>query len=106
LELTAEYGLDVDHMDMVTAFLNLKIDNDNIYMERLLGIDWFTLNGTTLNGSLSNGSALILRKALYRSILAPPLWHEDINVYLQSIGFKQSAKDPNLYLQPGVLLVQ
>jgi len=35
----------------------------------------------------------------------PRLWYEDIDGYLQSIGFRQSAKDPNLYLQRGVLLV-
>jgi len=29
----------------------------------------------------------------------------DIDGFLRSIGFKQSAEDPNLYLQPGVLLV-
>jgi len=36
---------------------------------------------------------------------APRLWYEDIDGYLLSIGFRQPAEDPNLYLQPGVLLV-
>jgi hypothetical protein len=36
---------------------------------------------------------------------APRLWYEDINGYLQSIRFQQSAEDPNLYLQPRVLLI-
>jgi len=40
LALAAQYGWDVDHMDVVTAFLNLKIDHDNIYMEMPLGIEW------------------------------------------------------------------
>jgi len=40
LALAAQYGWDVDHMDVVTAFLNPKIDRDNIYMEMPLGIDW------------------------------------------------------------------
>jgi len=39
LALAAQYGWDVDHMDVVTAFLNPRIDPDNIYMEMLLGID-------------------------------------------------------------------
>jgi len=30
LALAAQYGWDVDHMDVVTAFLNPKIDRDNI----------------------------------------------------------------------------
>jgi hypothetical protein len=100
LALAAQYGWDVDHMDVVTAFLNPKIDRDNIHMEMPLGIDWLAPNG-----SVSNGSALILRKALYGLKQAPRLWYEDIDGYLQSIGFRQSAEDPNLYIQSGVLLV-
>jgi hypothetical protein len=100
LAMAAQYGWDVDHMDVVTAFLNPKIDRDNIYMTLPLGIDW--LDPTV---STSTGTALILRKALYGLKQAPRLWYEDIDGYLQSIGFRQSAEDPNLYLQPGVLLV-
>ena len=102
-------------MDVVTAFLNPRIDRDNIYMEMPLGIDWLALNGRGSSGSASSGSAsnenassgsvFILRKALYGLKQAPRLWYEDIDGYLQSIGFRQSAEDSNLYLQQGVLLV-
>jgi len=34
-------------MDVVTAFLNLRIDRDNIYMEMSLGINWLTSSGST-----------------------------------------------------------
>ena len=111
LALAAQYGWDVNHMDVVTAFLNPKIDRDNIYMEMPLGVDWLVLDGNVSNGSasdvgsVSDGSVLILRKALYGLKQAPRLWYEDIDGYLQSIGFRQSAEDPNLYLQQGVLLV-
>jgi len=87
LALAAQYGWDVDHMDVVTAFLNPKIDQDNIYMEMPLGIDWLALNENASNGSASDGSILILRKALYGLKQAPRLWYEDIDRYLQSIGF-------------------
>jgi len=87
LALAAQYGWDVDHMDVVTAFLNPKIDRDNIYMEMPLGIDWLALNENASNGSASDGSILILRKALYGLKQAPRLWYEDIDRYLQSIGF-------------------
>jgi len=100
LALAAQYGWDVDHMDVVTAFLNPRIDRGKIYMEMPLGIDWLASSG-----SASSRSVLILRKALYRLKQAPRLWYEDIDGYLQSIGFRQSAEDPNLYLQQGVLLV-
>jgi len=108
--LAAQYGWDVDHMDVMTAFLNPRIDRDNIYMEMSLGIDWLGSNGNASNGSASNGSTssrsiLIHRKALYGLKQAPRLWFEDTDGYLQSIGFRQSAEDPNLYLQQGVLLV-
>jgi len=33
LSLAAQYGWDVDHMDVVMVFLNPKIDRNNIYME-------------------------------------------------------------------------
>ena len=66
LVLAAQYGWDVDHMDVVTAFLNPKIDCDNIFKEMPLGIDWLASNERA-----SNGSALILQKALYELKQAP-----------------------------------
>jgi len=46
LALAAQYGWDVDHMDVVTAFLNPRIDRDNIYMKMSLGIDWLASSGS------------------------------------------------------------
>jgi len=100
LALAAQYGWDVDHMDVVTAFLNPRIDRDNIYVEMPLGIYWLASSG-----SVPSGSVLILGKALYGLKQEPRLWCKDIDGYLQSIGFRQSAEDPNLYLQQGVLRV-
>ena len=92
LALATQYGWDVDQMDVVTAFLNLRIDQDNIYMEMPLGIDWLASSG-----SVPSRSALILRKAVYGLKQALRLWYEDINGYLQSIRFRRSAEDSNLY---------
>jgi len=85
-------------MDVVTAFLNPKIYRDNIHIATPLGIEW-------LEPYMPDGRVLLLRKALYGLKQVPRLWFEDINGYLQSLGFWQSAEDPNLYLQPGVLLI-
>ena len=98
LALSAQHGWNVDHMDVVTAFLNPKIDRNNIHMATPPGIEW-------LEPCMPDGRVLLLRKALYGLKQAPRLWFEDINGYLQSLGFRQSAEDPNLYLQPGVLLI-
>jgi len=82
-------------MDVVTAFLNPKIDRDNICMSLPPGIEWLETTRT-----IKAESSLVLRKALYGLKQAPRLWYEDIDGFLCSIGFKQSAEDPNLYLQP------
>jgi len=116
LALAAQHDWNVDHMDVVTAFLNPKIDRDNIHMSLPHGIDWLETTGPETTGSeiteldtiahkVSRAKSLILRKALYGLKQAPRLWYEDIDGFLHSIGFKQSAEDPNLYLQPGVLLL-
>ena len=98
LALSAQYGWNVDHMDVVTAFLNPKIDRDKIHMATPPGIEW-------LEPYMPDGSTLLLRKALYGLKQVPRLWFKDINGYLLSIGFQQSAEDPNLYLQPRILLI-
>ena len=88
LVLAAQYGWEVDHMDVVMAFLNPRIDRDNIYMKMPLGINWLESSG-----SVPSGRALILPKALYGVKQVPRLWYEVINGYLQSIGFRQLAED-------------
>jgi hypothetical protein len=111
LALAAQHDWNVDHMDVVTAFLNPKIDRNNIHMSLPPGIDWLEMTGPetteldTIVYEASRAKSLILRKALYGLKQAPRLWYEDIDGFLHSIGFKQSAEDPNLYLQPGVLLL-
>ena len=98
LALSVQYGWNMDHMDVVTAFLNPKIDRDNIHMATPPGIEW-------LEPYTPDGSMLLLRKVLYGLNQTPRLWFEDINSYLLSIGFQQSAEDANLYLQSRVLLI-
>lgn len=98
LSLAAQYHWVIGHMDVVTAFLNPRIDRDNIYMTLPLGMEWIDPRTTT---------KMIVRllKALYGLKQAPRLWYEEINAFLLSIGFSQSSMDPNLYLMAGAILL-
>jgi hypothetical protein len=86
-------------MDMVTAVLNPKIDQDNIFMKTSQGIEW-------LETDLSSTDSLNLRKALYGLKQAPRLWYDEIDGYLHSIGFTQTSQGLNLYHKDdGILLL-
>jgi hypothetical protein len=88
----------VCHLDVFTAFLNLKIDNDNIYMELPNGMDW-------VDKCTPKGAKVHLLKSLYGLKQSPRLWYQAINAFLLSLGFKQLSTDPNLYIKDGVLLL-
>jgi hypothetical protein len=86
----------MDHLDVVTAFLNPEIDDDDIYM---------TLPEGWPEGLNAPKIIVRLRKALYGLKQAPRLWHDDINAFLLSLGFTQSLADPNLYLRSDGILI-
>jgi len=86
----------MDHLEVVTAFLNTEIDDDDIYM---------TLPERWPEGSNAPKIVVRLRKALYGLKQAPQLWHNDINAFLLSLGFTQSAADANLYLRSDGILI-
>jgi hypothetical protein len=88
----------MDHLDVVTAFLNPEIDDNDIYM---------TLPEGWPEGLNAPKIVVRLRKALYSLKQAPRLWHDDINAFLLSLGFTQSSADPNLYLPSyGILILR
>jgi hypothetical protein len=91
ISLIGKYGTEwnMDHIDIVTAFLNPKIDDDDIYMTR--PESW-------PEGSNAPKIVVRLRKALDGLQQAPRLRHDDINAFLLSLGFTQYSADPNLYL--------
>jgi len=86
----------MDHLDVVTAFLNPEIDDDDIYMT--LPDGW---------AKCSNTPKIVvrLRKALYGLKQAPQPWHDNIHAFLLSLGFTQSSADPNLYLRSHGILI-
>jgi len=85
-----------DHLDVVTAFLNPKIDKV-VYAELPEGSDW-------LSESLRTGF-LQLNKALYGLKQAPRLWHQSIDGFLLSIGFHKASADHNLYICNQVVML-
>jgi hypothetical protein len=85
----------LDHIDMVSAFLNPEIGRDNVYMALPEGIDWID---PWINDQCK---AVHLLKALYRLKQVPQLWYQHINSFLLSLGFVQSTADLNLYIKKG-----
>jgi len=89
IPLVGKHGWNIDHLDLVTAFLNPEVDDDDINMTQPEG--W---------PEGLNPPAIIIRlkNALYGLKQSPRLWHDDINTFLLSLEFTQSLADANLYL--------
>jgi hypothetical protein len=84
---------------VVTAFLNPKVDQDDLFMALPEGVDW-------LDPELAQVCTSVrLIKALYGLKQAPRLWWKDIDGFLVSCGLTHSAEDPNLYIGQGVLVL-
>jgi len=97
ISLFGRYGWIMDHLDVVTAFLNPEMDVDDIHM---------TLPEGWPEGLNAPKIIVRLRKALYGLEQVPRQWHNDINAVLLCLGFTQSSADPNLYLcSDGILLL-
>ena len=91
LALAAVYEWEIDQMDVVTAFLNPKVDGD-VYMALPLGIE------------ADKPQVCKLRKSLYGLRQAPPLWYEHIDHFLRSLGLRRCEYDPNVYLSASTTL--
>ena len=92
LALAALNGWEIDHMDVVTAFLNPPVNDEIYYMVLPEGIDWLD------PGKPASMTVCKLNKALYGLKEAPRLWYEEIDRFLLSEGVRKSVNDPNLYL--------
>jgi hypothetical protein len=98
LSKAALHGWQIDHLDVVTAFLNPALDSD-VYMQIPTESNW-------LDPDLARRTPYVkLLKALYGLKQAPRLWHQSINTFLLSLGFRQADADPNLYLRRGVSII-
>ncbi|TID31301.1 hypothetical protein CANINC_000106, partial [Pichia inconspicua] len=84
LALSAQFGLEIHQMDVSTAFLNGKL-NEEIYMKVPDGVD------APIN------TVCKLNKSLYGLKQAPLCWNTAINQVLLSAGFKRSVNEFGIY---------
>jgi len=76
----------LEQLDVKTAFLNAKVKED-IYVSVPKGM------------SVGVGVVLKLNKALYGIKQAPHEWNNEIDSFIQSIGFTQCIKDTCVYVK-------
>ena len=88
LALACYHDLEIEQMDVVTAFLNADVVSD-VYMEQPEGYHKPSSSGTRLVCKLA--------KALYGIREAPRAWNALFSSWLVSYGFSQSVVDPAVF---------
>ena len=86
LAWAVQHGMIIHQMDVVTAFLNGKLEEE-IYMEQPEGY------------SKSRDLVCQLRKSIYGLKQSPRCWNKELQEYLTSIGFVQSTADPCVFIR-------
>lgn len=87
--ICASKGLEIDQMDVITAFLNGDLDKE-IYMEQPEGF----------LDSKHPGYVCKLQKSIYGLKQASRQWHEKIDkLLIEQMGFTTSPQDPCLYVR-------
>ncbi|GKV39615.1 hypothetical protein SLEP1_g47362 [Rubroshorea leprosula] len=96
LALAAHKGWSVFHLDVKSAFLNGKLEEE-IFVEKLEG---FVQDG-------AENKVYLLKKALNRLKQAPRAWNCKIYDHLLSLGFEKSLSEATLYVKKknGVLVI-
>ena len=88
ISLAAVFGWKLHRMDVNTAFLNGKIEEE-FYIEQPEG---FVTHGKKTH-------VCKLKKALYGLKQAPRVWYARMDGFLHSLGFSKSTVDSNLYFK-------
>ncbi len=97
LAVTAHHDLELQQMDVVTAFLNGDLEED-IYMAIPEG----------LKTNATSNKVCKLLKSLYGLKQSPRQWYFKMHAFLIEIGFISSLNDPCLYIRhqsSGILLI-
>jgi hypothetical protein len=79
--IAAAYDLEIEQMDVTTAFLYGDIDTE-VYVEQPHGYE----DGT--------GRACLLKKALYGLKQSPRIWYQTLSSFLRGLGSKWSILGP------------
>lgn len=87
LAIACKYDLDIQQMDVKSAFLNGKIDEE-VYLEKP-------------DGMKKNGKVLKLRKSLYGLKKSPRYWNQRFDELMLQQGFLRSKSDYCLYYKRG-----
>jgi hypothetical protein len=87
LSLAYSLDLEIEQFDVVTAFLNVDVDED-IYMYPL-----------SPNGTSTHGERFVckLKRSLYGIKQAPRFWQALLSSWLMTYGFCQCKLDPSVY---------
>jgi hypothetical protein len=87
LAIAADLDLEIHQLDIKTAFLNGKLDED-VYIQQPPGYH---------NGN--HDQACKLNKALYGLKQASRAWHRTLKTEIESMGFTESTADPSLFIK-------
>lgn len=88
LAIAADLDLEIHQLDIKTAFLNGKLDED-VFIQQPPG---YNNNNPSL--------ACKLNKALYGLKQASRAWHRTLKTKIESMGFTESTADPGLFVKP------
>jgi hypothetical protein len=89
LVVAAAKDLEVEQLDVKTAFLNGNLEEE-IWMKQPEG---FEVGGKDLN------QACYLLKTLYGLKQAPRAWHLKLMAEMESLGFRASVANPSLFVK-------
>lgn len=86
--MSAQYGLDIEHLDVKTAFLNGNLE-ETVFMEQP---EYFKLKG-------NEHKVCKLNKAVYGLKQAAKSWYEKINnVLTEKLKFKKLSSEPRVFV--------
>ena len=90
MALVAVYNLEYKHLDVITAFLNRKLNRKNIYIQLLEGYCQYLKDGVALMG--------LLLKALYGLKQAPRLWYKELKGFLTTLKYILILANPYVFV--------